>query len=234
MTIKVRELDRVDSTNTYAKINKNELENMTLIFASSQTKGHGRMGREWDSGHDENILSSLFIKEKELIQDYDSLSILFAVIVLKLLQEYGLKNVKIKWPNDVFVGDKKIAGILLEGSIPEYIVVGVGININQKTLKFDTATSMFNLLSRQIPLDEIKEKYIKLLKNELSNFQVDKKSYLDIINTNNYLEDKKVKFEYQNSIFTGKVISIDKNNKIVISTTQETYHLGYGEIQILK
>lgn len=234
MTIKRIDLDEIDSTNNYAKIHNSELENMTFIFANKQTNGHGRMNREWDSGDGNNMLLSLFVKENELINRFESMSIFFAVTIYKLLDSFGLKNINIKWPNDVFVDDEKIAGILLEGSIPKYLIIGIGLNVNEKQLKFDTSTSMVNSLKHEIPLNELKEKYIEIVKNELTDFKKDNSDYLQIANSHNYLLDKEIVFEYQNNFLSGIAKQIDPDNKLVIQTKEKIIRVNYGEITLKK
>ena len=234
MNIKRIELDIIDSTSTYIKQNLDKLESFTFVYANQQNSGHGRMSREWESEYGKNILLSFLIKDDELTKSFDSLSLLIATSIYKLLRSYGVENVKIKWPNDVMVGDKKIAGILLEGSLPNYIIIGVGININQKTLKYGNAISLFNLLNQEFSLDKIKDDIEKIIKNDISDFRNDKFNYLKLYKSVDYLIDKLVTFDYQNKKLTGIVLGVDECNKIMIQTNNQTLHISCGEISLNK
>ena len=127
---------KIDSTNTYLKENYQKLQNFTFVSASYQNKGHGRYNRVWESNKNENLMFSLLIKDKKLISMFSSLSLATSTAILKVLESYKLNNLSIKWPNDVYVKDKKICGILLESisnnTDIDVLVVGVGLNVNQK------------------------------------------------------------------------------------------------------
>ncbi len=138
-----------DSTNTRLK-ELLKLENVlegTVISAGFQTDGRGQRGATWESKADENILLSILLHPKFLsIQQQFLLSQAIAIAVQKFINYY-LKDqvVKIKWPNDIFVGNKKIAGMLieniLEANFIKYSIVGIGINIKQLEV-LPTATSL--------------------------------------------------------------------------------------------
>ena len=112
---------------------------------------------------------------------------MIAVEVSKLLERYNIKNVSIKWPNDVLVNDKKICGILLEGQLPNYLVIGVGLNVNQKEFPDGLrrpATSIRNELNKDIDLEDLKE---QLFPNLINNFnKLDRDEYLSYFSKHNY------------------------------------------------
>ncbi|MBO7677097.1 MAG: biotin--[acetyl-CoA-carboxylase] ligase [Erysipelotrichaceae bacterium] len=97
--------ESIDSTNTYLKKHYEELEDFCFVRTDLQTAGRGRNGRSWSAAKGENLLFSLLIKDEKLIDKFRSLSVISAYLVLKTLQDYGLKNLGIKWPNDVYVKD---------------------------------------------------------------------------------------------------------------------------------
>ena len=228
------DLDKIDSTSTFLKKHHNEYPEYTFVYAKTQTKGHGRMDREWDSGNDENLIVSFNLKDKYYMDHFDSLSLLCGTVILELLKTYGIDDVSLKWPNDVYVEDKKICGILLEGSIPNYIIVGIGLNVNQSKLKFKTATSLFNLLNEQIDLETLKDKFEKIMIKRLFEFKRDKSNYYKIYCEHNYLLDKTVRFEYHNNVLFGKVVGIDPDNKIAILNRGVVLHVSSGEIIVLQ
>ena len=121
--------EEIDSTNNYLKNSYQLLDNFTFVTADYQSKGKGRNDRVWESSKGLNITFSILIKDSKLLEVSTILSLMTAVELAKLLDRYGIDNVSIKWPNDVYVNCKKIAGILLEGNVPNYVVVGVGLNL---------------------------------------------------------------------------------------------------------
>ena len=114
--------DEIDSTNNYLKNSYKLLNNFTFVSADYQSKGKGRNDRVWSSNPKENLMFSFLIKDQNLIKKFSALSIISACLISELLESYQIKDVSIKWPNDVFIKDKKICGILLEGQILEYLV----------------------------------------------------------------------------------------------------------------
>ena len=110
------------------------LEDFTLLYTDYQNSGRGLIDNVWHSNPKENILMSLYFRLSIPPQKQFFFNMFFALSVRALLTPY-IDNVKIKWPNDVYVGDKKIAGILIEHTIQgkclSQTIAGVGININQ-------------------------------------------------------------------------------------------------------
>lgn len=107
------------------------------VAAEMQISGRGRRGRRWVSPYGQNIYFSLALKVERGARQLEGLSLVVGLAVLRSLQELGVKDAGLKWPNDVLVAGKKIAGILLEliGDLADvcHVVVGIGINVNMCT-----------------------------------------------------------------------------------------------------
>lgn len=127
-------VEQVDSTNAMALRLLNEAPPPYLVLAEAQTAGRGRRGRQWVSPYGENLYFSLVIRIERATTQLQALSLVVGLAVLRTLQKMGLDGVGLKWPNDLLVGTKKIAGILLElnGDPADvcHVVIGVGINAN--------------------------------------------------------------------------------------------------------
>jgi BirA family biotin operon repressor/biotin-[acetyl-CoA-carboxylase] ligase len=127
----------VDSTNTYAhQLISEGLSEDALVYCSEQTAGRGQRGNTWVSKAGDGIYCSFVLFHKNaFVRDQFVFNMLIAVAVGSYLASKGIKNAKIKWPNDLLVGQKKIAGLLIENSLKgEKIavsIVGVGLNLNQ-------------------------------------------------------------------------------------------------------
>ena len=129
----------IDSTNTWLKENYRTLEDMTSVSARLQTAGRGRRGRSWES-QEGNLYLSLLLKDEKCLRHVDAISTVSAYLILKVLEGYGIKDLGIKWPNDIYVKDEKICGILLESVSTdrlECLIIGIGLNVNQKEFSGD-------------------------------------------------------------------------------------------------
>ena len=226
--------DEIDSTNNYFKNCYQLLDNFTFVSADYQSNGKGRNDRVWESNKGDNLMFSFLIKEKPLIDISPLLSIMTAVEVAKLLESYQIDNVSIKWPNDVLINDKKVCGILLEGQLPNYVVIGVGLNVNQKEFPTNLrrpATSLSNELQKEIDIESLKEKLFSSIVNNFS--KLDKEQYLVYFNKNNYLLGKRVRVNINQQDFIGEVVGVDQNFNLQILTHDILLHVDSGEIEIL-
>ncbi|MCD6156015.1 MAG: biotin--[acetyl-CoA-carboxylase] ligase [Candidatus Atribacteria bacterium] len=151
--------DQVDSTNEWAK--REALQgapSWSLFVAESQTRGKGRRGRGWFSLPGKSLTVSLLIRPAlSLGPGLTSLPLVCGLAVSLALEEEGLKS-GIKWPNDVLIEGKKVAGILVEGDfeaeILKYVVIGIGLNVNLSQEDFPqelrlTATSLLEVSGKK-------------------------------------------------------------------------------------
>jgi len=144
------ELDSVDSTNNYAArlLSKNLLKDGALITAKYQLNGRGQRNNVWQSNASDNLLLSyVFFPNFLEVGKQFLLSCCFANAVAQLIELYLPNRVNIKWPNDIFVDELKISGILIENNLKGSQIVssiaGIGINVEQKDFQqLDYATSM--------------------------------------------------------------------------------------------
>ncbi|TYO70380.1 bifunctional biotin--[acetyl-CoA-carboxylase] synthetase/biotin operon repressor [Pseudomonas sp. CK-NBRI-02] len=108
-----------------------------LVLAEQQTAGRGRRGRQWVSPFAENLYYSLVLRVEGGMRQLEGLSLVVGLAVMRTLQVFGLDAAGLKWPNDVLVGERKIAGILLElvGDPADvcHVVLGIGINVNMQS-----------------------------------------------------------------------------------------------------
>ena len=128
-------LEKVDSTNKYAKEKINDIPDQTVIYTFNQTAGRGRLQRKWSYAGKDNIYASIVLKpSNEMKEVYSNLTQLLCVVLAEVFEEYGVEP-KIKWPNDIRINGKKISGILAEASttqegILQGLILGFGVNLN--------------------------------------------------------------------------------------------------------
>lgn len=133
--MRVIALQEVDSTNSYLEREGDRIEDTVLVTAFSQTAGHGQRGNGWESAPGENLTFSVLCHHGSFrAADQFSISEATALAVVDFLALHGV-DAKVKWPNDIYVGDRKICGILIKHSLMgneiSHSILGVGININQ-------------------------------------------------------------------------------------------------------
>ena len=128
-------LDSVDSTNNFAAklINDQICQNGAVILADEQTAGKGQMGNTWESERGSNLLCSIAWKPDNLsVNEQSKISWMVCLVLHKLLLRFGIEA-EIKWPNDIYVGNQKIAGLLIENSIQQHVIknsiIGIGIRV---------------------------------------------------------------------------------------------------------
>jgi BirA family biotin operon repressor/biotin-[acetyl-CoA-carboxylase] ligase len=157
--------ESLPSTNLYAKEHLTTFprDKITLISVDEQRAGRGRFGRKWFSGTKENLTLTLAFFIPEECQDPLSLTHVLALTLIEILEKKGLKP-RLKWPNDVMIENKKIAGILCETAHhpPHFgVVIGLGLNVNMKEDSLLTvgqpATSIFVESSKLTDLDQLKQ-----------------------------------------------------------------------------
>ena len=148
---KIRYYEQLDSTNTKAsELALEGAELGTVVVAGCQTAGKGRRGRTWESPSEDNIYMSILLRPEFEADRAPMVTLVMAYSVARVLRENGFADVQIKWPNDLVLSGKKVCGILtemyLQGTAIDYIVVGVGVNVNTSVFSeelVDKATSLF-------------------------------------------------------------------------------------------
>lgn len=131
MNPKIISFDSIDSTNDFLKRNWEKLNNFTVCWALTQTKGRGRNGRNWFSPKG-GLWFSILFKPKKVFSDINLYTKISSVALCRFFEKLNLEPF-IKWPNDVYIEKKKISGVLTETVISKSqkaIIVGIGVNIN--------------------------------------------------------------------------------------------------------
>jgi len=234
-------LDVVDSTNLYAKENLQTLPDRTVISAERQTSGRGRFDRTWVDLGDSNIFMSIVLKPSQNFDCiYTNITQYLSVVLCNVIEQYGI-TAEIKWPNDVLVGGKKIAGILsetvMQGSNFKGLVLGIGINLNSKisdlkTIKDKDATS----LNIELSIESVnKEKFLnKLLEEFFKNYDEFLKKGFTLIR-NEYLSracflNKEVSVMVFNNRKSGIAKDINASGELVLENDKKEFVLTMGDI----
>lgn len=136
-TIRYQFFDVLDSTNDELKRQAQQrADEWLVVSAVKQTKGRGRSGNQWEMEPGASIATSLLLRPDLPMEKASSLTLVAAIAVCRAIEGLYHLETKIKWPNDVIYGGRKLCGILTEaaasGGRPEYVVVGIGVNVTQE------------------------------------------------------------------------------------------------------
>lgn len=226
--------DTLPSTNKYLKEHYNQYDEFTVITTDNQTNGKGRMARVWNSTKDD-LTFSILLKPNIDSSYISQIPLIMGAAVCRMISKYTKSE--IKWPNDIMVNNKKIAGILVEGITStkvDAIVVGVGINVNSTNFPEDLiikATSLKNELNKTIDKEKLLNKIIKEFIILYIEFLNGNEKYIDICIENNYLKNKKV---YVNNELI-EVLDISLNGNLLIKDSSNNIkELYYGEVTLNK
>ena len=233
--------DSTESTNDNAKEHLKTQKNLFSIhLAEQQISGRGRNNRKWVSPHGKNIYLSLGWKSRLLHSQLEGLSLAVATSLVSSLKEFTSSDLKIKWPNDLFINKKKISGILIETTDSEDgldIVIGIGINVHMDESEgSEIDQSWGNLeenpsykLDRNEIIVRIVSEMYKLFKGyPNSGF----KKYHHVFETYNLLKDKLCKVETDKETYEGKVLGVNEVGELLLEKNGEIQHLRYGEVSI--
>lgn len=229
------------STNLYAQelLSKSKPSEGTVISTFNQTAGRGQIGSSWISEPGSNLTLSVILYPSFLdIRRQFLLNQAVSLAVRDFVAKYVQKNVFVKWPNDIYVEGRKIAGILLQSALAgnrmESVVAGVGVNVNQVHFPDDipNPTSLRLETGEELDLEELsgalclflEQRYLQLKKDDFPVLQQDYRSAL-------FGFQQKRKFQYPDGrSFEGKIIGIAETGKLLIERENRVETFGLKEV----
>ena len=230
---KIINFPTLSSTNQYLKENYKEYDEFVVVTTDNQTNGKGRMNRVWNSSKDD-LIFSILLKPKFDSSKISLISLIMGASLCNVINKY--QNCLIKWPNDIIINDKKIAGILVE-AISSYeidaVIIGIGINVNSEKFPSDLiikASSLKletnKLINKEILLDEILKEFLRLYFLFIDNDY----EFLNIVKENNYLKNKNVHINDKEV----KVLDINNSGNLIILEDNTIKEIYYGEVTLNK
>ena len=200
------------------------LDEGSVIITDNQTSGKGQRGNLWESDPYLNLTFSLILKPTFLaLQNQFQLTQVISISLASVIQSLISKSVKIKWPNDIYVGDQKIAGILIQNNVKgkelEHSIIGLGINVNQVDFLTPRAVSLKAISDKTFDLNNLLSDLIFSISENYHVLQKEghleiKKEYHKIL----YGLDEIRDFE-DKALFTGKIIGTDPIGRLLIETS---------------
>lgn len=233
---KVIYLPTCHSTNDIAAeiVHAGLFEEGTVVITDNQVKGRGQRGTTWRANAGENLTFSVVLTPGFLpVADQFLISQITALAIRSYLRSY-VADVKVKWPNDVYMGNKKACGVLIENSIQGTrlisSIVGIGVNVNQSEFDGPYATSLLRETGHQHVLAEEFHKLLKFLDvfyvklRSLNQNQAIRDEYL----TNLYGYGDEVGFLYRGEVAKGTVTNVTEQGKLQVKLATEENVLDFG------
>lgn len=235
----------LESTNLTAMeyLSKNTPSEGTTIYTYRQHGGRGQIGSKWESEPDKNVsLSTILFPEFLPSRQQFLLSQTVSLAIYDFLSTYITSNLRIKWPNDLYVGNKKIGGILIQNVLSgprlQSSVVGIGLNINQTTFLSDAPNpiSLSQLTGKTYDLDTLLAEFcqafdLRYRQLRAEKYQEIEQSYLVRL----YRYGEEAIFQRENlSIFVGRITGIAPDGKLQIATQKGLEKFGLKEVSFVQ
>ncbi len=235
--------DSIDSTNSYinSQLQTNPLSHGFCVCSGFQTAGRGQAGNTWESCRGDNLLFSILLHtEKFPLINQFLLSEVVSVAICNVLRSKGIE-VEIKYPNDIFWKDKKIAGILIEnrvvGSVMKYSIVGIGLNVNQEEFVRNalSAVSMRNITGKMYDLKALLLDFVGQIIEAVDEFDIaDKERWKSLYFGRLYRKDGFFAYEADGKRFNAKILDIADNGRLhLLTDSGETRKFYFKEVRFI-
>ncbi len=229
----------IDSTNTYAKALASTGVRNLCIMALRQTGGRGRMGRQFFSPEGSGLYFSLLVSPTVKGEDGALLTTFAAVAVAEVLEELTGAKTDIKWVNDVYLGGKKVCGILTEGSVDyatgayDYAVIGVGINLHDMHFPTELASIASDVETETgVRLDRETVLQALLTKFEGMDARIREGSFMNEYRARCYVIGKDVTVFRGTEQYPAKVLNVNNRGELVILQDGVEKILQSGEVSV--
>ncbi|MBS2210652.1 biotin--[acetyl-CoA-carboxylase] ligase [Carboxylicivirga mesophila] len=232
------------STNTELKrlLSERELAEHSVVITNYQTAGKGQVGNKWESEPNSNLTFSLLLKPTFLaphLQFYISKAVSLALI--DTIKQVSQQDATIKWPNDIYVNDSKVAGILIEnsilGSALDYCIVGIGLNVNQEVFVSDAPNpvSLKQLTGQHFELEQVLE---LLLDNIIERYHQLETHRMALINddylTNLYRKEGTYSYRDDKETFEAQIASVNEMGLLtLVDTKKQKREYAFKEVQFV-
>lgn len=238
---KVYHFEELDSTNDYATLllSKNKPIEGCVVITDHQTQGKGQYGRKWDTIKGQNITMSVILyPDLEASRQFD-LNIITSLAVTSAIKSITGMQAQIKWPNDIYLNDKKVCGILIKnnlmGSIIHQCILGIGLNVNQPVFdpNLPNASSLFIEANHSFSLSEVQDELYKQLDRGYHLLKTDTHGLLRDYQETLWRRGYETSFLIKEEIVSGTIKGVDKNGKLIVDIRNDLKSYDMSEIKII-
>jgi len=242
--LKIIKLNAIDSTNSFLKelAQNSALKNGTIVVAKEQKKGRGQQEKNWISEPLKNLTTSVYFSNFDLKLSHQKyLNFAVSLALFDVLSMHKVKDLSIKWPNDILSANKKICGILIENTIKgrkiNNSIIGIGLNVNQEKFpdSLKNVTSLINITNKVFDLDALLIEVMAKIKDKIQLISL--KKYQDLeTDYLNVLYKKNIPTMFKDSedvLFMGKIIGISSLGNLQIELENESIkEFGIKEVSL--
>ena len=237
-------LPQCDSTNHVAQdlVNKNKATEGCVVITGCQTQGRGQRGNTWEAEPNQNVTLSVILKPGFLaVHQQFYLNICSSLAVLDLVRAFlpgQAAELKVKWPNDIYYGNKKLGGILIENTVRgqsiQHCIVGIGLNINQVSFAQAGPVSLSLITGKRYGLREVVEGLLERLEGRYLALQQGKLEQLKI----NYLQhlyryQEPHLFRVADQVVRGLILGIDAQGRLSVQVGDQVRSFDFKEIAFI-
>ena len=234
-------LDEVDSTNNFLRLYQpDEPAGITLVTAEFQSSGRGQRGNSWESERSQNLVFSLLVHPHLPVSHIFSLSEACALAIRDALTTFT-KGIEVKWPNDIYWHEKKIAGILIEttltGKMIEDGIIGVGVNINQQQFLSNAPNpvSLRQITSKDHNREEVLQRIMEEFEANMStllqgNFDALHQCYMDVL----YRREGQHPYRDELGDFRAEIAAVEPSGHLILRDTEgNDRRYAFKEVEFL-
>lgn len=237
-------LNETHSTNSYLReliMREKEQPEGTVVITDYQTAGRGQKGNSWESERGKNLTFSILLHPNHIPPGKQFiLSQLISIAIVGVLKKYD-RHFTIKWPNDIYWKEKKIAGMLIEvdltSSSLSNAIIGIGININQRHFKSDAPNpvSLTQITGKEHNLSELLEKILDSIVDEYNKYTPDneeeiRQKYMALLFRNKGVYP----YLYGEEIFNASIEGIEPNGQLILKKENGSIHtFAFKEISFV-
>ncbi len=235
-------LEETSSTNETLKTlySAEPLPEGALVYAHYQTAGRGYLQNVWESEKGENLLASVLLKPQFLqAEEQIWLNVVVSLALRELAETYSKMPATIKWPNDIYIQQNKVAGILIEntlqGSKIKHSIIGMGLNINQQHFKNEKVASLFQFAGVRFEPKELRlalcaqlNHFYGLLRGKQFNL------LWDLYHKHLMGKGQYAQFKKGSVIFEGLIMGIDKKGRLHLEVEEEVRCFVHKEIEFVQ
>lgn len=220
----------VNSTMDFAKNHNSNIN--SIYICNKQNSGRGRPGNKW-LGESGNIFFTLKLFPNKQLHDFFIIGLLACMQIKDVINQYNIKEVYLKWPNDIYIKDNKVGGVIIE-TFETFCLVGIGINLISSPKIIDKKTTFLKKYNKMIEIDSFMINFLMLFINSYLkwnnniNFKFINEYKKSLMYINKMIRIK----NYQNNIITGKFIDINQNGHLILEINNKTIIVPSGSIEL--
>ncbi len=233
--------DEIDSTNSFLLNKENKFNtDGTVILAEKQNKGHGRKDRVWYSSKGQNLTFSILLTSKKIYsKKFNHINFAASLSVAMAIENLFQLKTELKWPNDILINGKKIAGILLEsiskGSKIDRLIIGIGINVNQAVFQgvFNIPpTSLKIELNENIDREKLLAEFLNTFEEMLEKVKTNPEEILKDWKSRCRLIGEKIVIEGGEKTKYGIFDDLDDDGFLLLNVGGKIEKIHFGEVSV--